>query len=130
MVPSTVEDKDICSIAVLVAFKMDDEHGTISLEEFLDFMGVNNGSDNLNIRRTTLQISVSSVNIIDHTPILGGLEVGAGAGTVTSLVTDSYFELISVSIPAFEDVTASWDKFDVKKLYKFDYKVCFKILIC
>ena len=38
------------------------------------------------------------------------------------ITSSKNLELVRVSIPSYEDITGSWDKFDFKKIYKFDYK--------
>lgn len=110
------EEKDLC-VSIL-------DHGesSISVDEFLDFMGAN-ACDISSVKDSTLQISVGSVNVIDYAPMLDS-DGTYQASTFSSLTSDSsYFELINVSVPSFEDITTKWDNFDYSKLYKLDYKV-------
>lgn len=109
------EEKDLC-VSIL-------DHGesSISVDEFLDFMGAN-ACDISSVKDSTLQISVGSVNVIDYAPMLDS-DGTYQASTFSSLTSDSsYFELINVSVPSFEDITTKWDNFDYSKLYKLDYK--------
>ena len=110
--------EDVVNTSILSAFQIKDGRDTINLEEFLAFMGVSQG-DVQSVRSATVQLPVCAVSNIEHVPV----EDGTALGNVSSpLASDKNLELISVSIPAYEDITGSWENFDVKKMYKFDYK--------